>query len=131
MAPPQYAPGYQPGMFQRSGSGFLGSALTTAAGVAGGMVAANALTSLFSGSGHSGAANAASFVPQGVLPGGQDAAPWATPAVAAPASDPYAQGGEQKDYAADQSWQPAQQDSGWEDAAAETDSGGWSDVDNS
>ncbi len=48
--PPQYAPSYQPGMFQRSGSGFLGSALTTAAGVAGGMVAGNALMSLFSGS---------------------------------------------------------------------------------
>jgi len=47
--PPQYAPGYQPGMFQRSGSGFLGSALTTAAGVAGGLVAGNALMSLFSG----------------------------------------------------------------------------------
>ena len=47
--PPQYAPNYQPGMFQRSGSGFLGSALTTAAGVAGGIVAADALTSLFSG----------------------------------------------------------------------------------
>ena len=48
--PPQYAPNYQPGMFQRSGgSGFLGSALTTAAGVAGGMVAGNALMSLFSG----------------------------------------------------------------------------------
>src|SRR6185437_2593944 len=28
--PPQYPPGYQPGMFQRSGSGFLGSALSTA-----------------------------------------------------------------------------------------------------
>ncbi len=46
--PPQYAPGYQPGMFQRSGSGFLGSALTTAAGVAGGMVVGNALMDLFS-----------------------------------------------------------------------------------
>ena len=43
-------PSYQPGMFQRSGSGFLGSALTTAAGVAGGLVAGNALMSLFSGS---------------------------------------------------------------------------------
>ena len=51
--PPQYAPSYQPGMFQRSGSGFLGSALTTAAGVAGGLVAGNALMNLFSGS-HSG-----------------------------------------------------------------------------
>lgn len=35
-------------MFQRGGSGFLGSALTTAAGVAGGMMAANALEGLFS-----------------------------------------------------------------------------------
>jgi hypothetical protein len=47
--PPQYAPSYQPGMFQRPGSGFLGSALTTAAGVAGGVVAGNALMNLFSG----------------------------------------------------------------------------------
>jgi hypothetical protein len=48
---PQYMPGYQPSMFQRAGggSGFLGSALTTAAGVAGGMVAGNALMNLFSG----------------------------------------------------------------------------------
>ena len=51
--PPQYAPGYQPGMFaQRGGSGFLGSALTTAAGVAGGLVVGNALMNMFSG--HSG-----------------------------------------------------------------------------
>ena len=56
---PQYAqpgavpppPGVQPGMFQRGGSGFLGSALTTAAGVAGGMVAGNALMGMFSGHG--------------------------------------------------------------------------------
>lgn len=52
-APPQYQPqpmpyGMQPSAFQ-GGSGFLGSALTTATGVAGGMLAANALTSLFSG----------------------------------------------------------------------------------
>lgn len=49
---PQYQQmpyGMQPSMFQRGGSGFLGSALTTATGVAGGMLAANALTSLFSG----------------------------------------------------------------------------------
>lgn len=54
-APP---PGYQPGMFARSGSGFLGSALTTAAGVAGGMMAAHALEGLFSGEhgAHEGAA---------------------------------------------------------------------------
>lgn len=49
------APGAQPSMFPRSGSGFLGSALTTAAGVAGGMMAADALEGLFSGHhGHEG-----------------------------------------------------------------------------
>jgi hypothetical protein len=49
--PPQaaYPPGYQPGMFRSGGSGFLGSALTTAAGVAGGVLAADAITSMFSG----------------------------------------------------------------------------------
>jgi hypothetical protein len=55
---PQYAPppqpayaagGYQPGMFQSGGgSGFLGSALRTAAGVAGGVLAADAISSMFS-----------------------------------------------------------------------------------
>lgn len=45
---PAYAPGYQPGMFQRGGSGFLGSALSTAAGVAGGVVMGNALMNLLS-----------------------------------------------------------------------------------
>lgn len=58
-APPQYAqpapmappPGVQPGMFGRGGSGFLGSALTTAAGVAGGVVAGNVLMDMFSGHG--------------------------------------------------------------------------------
>jgi len=51
-APPPQAnlpPGYAPGMFQQRGTGFLGSALTTATGVAGGMLAANAIESLFSG----------------------------------------------------------------------------------
>jgi hypothetical protein len=47
---PQYAPGMaQPGMVQAGSSGFLGSALTTAAGVAGGLVVGNALMDLFSG----------------------------------------------------------------------------------
>ncbi|HXT81195.1 MAG TPA: DUF2076 domain-containing protein [Acetobacteraceae bacterium] len=75
--PPQYAPNYQPGMFQRSGSGFLGSALTTAAGVAGGMVAGNALMNLFSG-GHQGYGS-------GFAGGMPAASPWATPA--APVED--------------------------------------------
>ena len=53
--PPGYSPGYgygQQGMMaQRGGSGFLGSALTTAAGVAGGMLAFNAIEGLFTNRG--------------------------------------------------------------------------------
>ena len=49
--PPAYAPGQQPGMFQQQGTGFLGSALRTAAGVAGGIFAADALMGLFGGRG--------------------------------------------------------------------------------
>ncbi len=139
---PQYAPGYQPGMFQRSGSGFLGSALTTAAGVAGGMMAANALSGLFSG-GHT--AQSASFggggfgggsSPQQNFPG--EAAPWANPSQGA--ADPFDQGGDAKSYPADQTaWtQPAAPDSGWQDASNAQDTGwtdagggdsGWTDTD--
>jgi uncharacterized protein len=53
-AAPQYPPNVQPGMFQQGGSGFLGSALTTAAGVAGGVVAGNLLMDMFSGHGGGG-----------------------------------------------------------------------------
>ena len=137
MAPaPQYAPGYQPGMFQRSGSGFLGSALTTAAGVAGGVMAANALTSLFSGSGShehgwsgnssfgGGGGGGGGFVPDQTALPSADASPWATP----PAADPYAQGGAAKDY--DQaSYQPAPDAGGWTDSSS-SDSGGWTDTNN-
>jgi hypothetical protein len=70
---PQYPPGYNPGMMQRAGgSGFLGTALMTAAGVAGGMFLGNALMSAFSGGG--GAAEAASA---GAF--GQDAVPTSSP----------------------------------------------------
>ncbi len=53
---PQYAQGPQGGMFQpsASGSGFLGGALKTAAGVAGGVVAGNLLMDMFSGHGAGG-----------------------------------------------------------------------------
>jgi hypothetical protein len=75
--PPQYAPGYQPGMFQRSGSGFLGSALTTAAGVAGGLVAGNALMGLFSGhNGMGGGFGGASETVNVFPPGATEASPW-------------------------------------------------------
>jgi len=58
--PPQayYPPGYQRGMVGAGGSGFLGSALTTAAGVAGGIMLGNMLVGALSGGGH---AQAASF----------------------------------------------------------------------
>ena len=126
--PQQYAPGYQPGMFQRSGSGFLGSALTTAAGVAGGMMAANALSGLFSG-GHAQAA-AASFGGGGADSFGQanlagEAAPWANPSLGSP--DPMDQGGDAKDYSQQAAWN-TQPDTGWQDAAAPAQDSGWQDA---
>jgi hypothetical protein len=100
--PPQqvHAPGYQPGMFQRGGgSGFLGSALTTAAGVAGGMLVGNMLMNAFSGGGAAEAASAAS--------GGADSG-WTNPT-----SDPSGQGGAPQDGG----WEQA--DSGWTDAGSD------------
>jgi hypothetical protein len=111
--PPQYPPNYQQGMFQqRGGSGFLGSALTTAAGVAGGVVAGNALMSLFSsreglGGGGLGGAQA----------GGS---PWATPAAPVD-SGTWGQGGgaapANQDYVDNSTWdQPSTGgDSSWTD----------------
>ncbi len=125
--PPQYAPGYSPGMFQQRGPGFLGSALTTAAGVAGGMVAGNALMNLFSGS-HEAAASTASsatdFLP--VPP----SSPWAAPSSATPVSDPYDAGGADKGAVDNSGWTDASQSGvdqgGWTDAS-NVDTGGWSD----
>jgi hypothetical protein len=104
--PPQYAPGYQQGMFQRQGSGFLGSALTTAAGVAGGVVAGNVLMDMFSsrreggglfGGGASPVEGAAAspWATGGALPeppvpadpGYVDQGSWSTPDPAAPSAD--------------------------------------------
>ena len=59
----------------RSGSGFLGTALTTAAGVAGGMVLGNMLMGALSG--HGGAAQAAGFEGGGGF--GQEAVPTSSP----------------------------------------------------
>jgi len=95
--PPQYAP-QQPGMFQRSGSGFLGSALTTAAGVAGGIVAGNALMNLFSGS-HSGGL--------GGLGGGAEssaASPWGGATDQGTWTDPGAGGSADPGYVDNGSW---------------------------
>ncbi len=128
--PPQYPPNYQPGMFQQRGSGFLGSALTTAAGVAGGMLAANAITGLFSG-GHS----AAGF---GGAPGfGAGAAsPWATPApdqqfIDNSGWDPNAAGAANQDFVDNSSWDNSggggwdQSGGGGGDAGGFDDSGSW------
>jgi len=104
--PPQYGPGYQPGMFQRSGSGFLGSALTTAAGVAGGVLAADALSNLFSG--HHGGFGG------GGLGGSGEQSPWA--------AQPAGAGGNPWDNAQNQN------DPNWDTASNAPDAanqGGW------
>ena len=78
---PQYAPppqpayaqgGYQPGMFQQGGSGFLGGALRTAAGVAGGVLAADALSSMFSGHNYGGGFGGGGFGGGGFGGGGEE-----------------------------------------------------------
>ncbi len=79
--PPQYPPNYQPGLFQRQGSGFLGSALTTAAGVAGGMVIGNALMDLV----------APRHAEAGVFGGGEPvASPWSAGPMGMPGAAPEA-----------------------------------------
>ncbi len=126
---PQYPPNYNPQAMQqmaqpgRGGSGFLGTALTTAAGVAGGMVLGNMLMNAFSG--HHGAAQAG-----GLFGGGTQEAlagsPWTDPAAAGGWGGtkdalPAGQGG------GDQSWGNADyassggSDQGW----GGQDQGGW------
>ena len=93
--PPQpvYPPGYNPGMLQqgRGGSGFLGTALTTAAGVAGGMVLGNMLMNAFSGGG---AAHAAT--PLADAAGASS--PWTDPGAAAAAQGWGEDGGAKSDW---------------------------------
>ena len=120
--PPQYAPGYQPGMFQQSGSGFLGSALTTAAGVAGGMVVGNMLTNMFTGGHHMGGGWGDPTY------GGGGGGPWGAPAVTDQGA--WDNGGaaapSNQDYVDNGSWdqQPAQ-DASWSDNSGGGDSGSW------
>ena len=104
---PQYAPGYQPGMFQNRGSGFLGSALTTAAGVAGGMVAGHALMNMFSGG--AGHAQSAISDPTG------GALPWTPDPNAGPGT------GHVQDTGA---WTPVENNAGWSNNTSDP---GWSD----
>jgi uncharacterized protein len=109
--PPQYPPNYNPGMFQRQGSGFLGSALTTAAGVAGGVLAADAIRDLFSphqsfaggygaapdpidpGSVEQGAPPDQGYVDQGTWDQGTDQGTWNDPSGGAGQDSGWDQGG--------------------------------------
>ena len=125
-------------MFQGRGTGFLGSALTTAAGVAGGMVAGNALMNLFSGN-HGGGGGGgfgggfgspASHVPESqqfpsLAQPASDGSAWASAA----GGDPYEVGGLGKSSTAEPGgWQQAAApDSGWQDAPS-SDGGGWEDA---
>ncbi|GBQ12820.1 DUF2076 domain-containing protein [Swaminathania salitolerans] len=114
-APPPQAtlpPGYSTGMFQQRGTGFLGSALTTATGVAGGMLAANAIESLFSG--HHGAGAGGFGSGETVINNNYgDAA----------GNDPFAGGGQDagQSYDAD-NWGGGGDAGGWGDSG-----GGWGD----
>lgn len=147
-AQPQYAP--PPMMMQQQGSGFLGGALRTAAGVAGGLVAGQALMNLFEG-GHRGLFGGVSdpgvgfggpeAVPGGFAGGGEPgwvggADPGLASGAAAPgfAGDPMDQGGALKSdpvsdpYAAQggSPWtQAPDQGAGWQQA---DNSGGWQDA---
>jgi len=94
---PQYPPNYQPGMFrQGGGSGFLGSALTTAAGVAGGMVVGNALMGAFSGHGGGESPFGGSSATTAFDGAGTD--PTAGYSNEASAADPFAGGGQPASY---------------------------------
>jgi hypothetical protein len=112
--PPQYPPNFQPGMFQRQGSGFLGSALTTAAGVAGGLVAGNALMSLFSGGHGLGGGGFASGFGGGNSSIAGENNPWG--GAAAPGADPgYVDNGTWDTAGSDQSsWADNSGDPGWD-----------------
>jgi hypothetical protein len=147
---PQYQqPQYQqPGMLGRSGSGFFGSALTTAAGVAGGMVAGNALMNLFEGhhgyeGGYGGFGSGAAFTPpvEYIPVPTPDAQPWGAPATG---TDPYDAGGAQKSdlghvdssgwtntTGTDAGWtDTSNTDSGWTDTGASDSGSDWTDTSN-
>jgi hypothetical protein len=126
--PPQYPPGYQPGVFQRAGgSGFLGSALTTAAGVAGGMLAADAIRDMFSPhQGFGGALGGEALGGGGLLGGAAadqgyvDQGTWTDPNAGAAPDQGYVDQGTWDQGGGDQS--------GWTDpgsAPDDTSGGGW------
>lgn len=88
---PQYPPGYNPGALQqgRSGPGFLGTAVMTAAGVAGGLVLGNAIMGMM---GSGGAAEAATGAADAAGGFGQEAVGSATSAWTDPGAAAASQG---------------------------------------
>ena len=112
--PPNYPPNMQPGMFRQGGSGFLGSALSTAAGVAGGVVGANLLMDMFSG--HSGAGGGGLF---GGGVGGGAGMPQETII-----NNNYGDAGNAGGW--DNNAQSAP-DAGWDNSAPDNSGGGWDD----
>ncbi|MCG7363337.1 DUF2076 domain-containing protein [Roseomonas sp. ACRSG] len=120
MAPPpqpiQPPMGYNPGMMQAGrGPSFLGSALTTAAGVAGGMVLGNALMNMFDGGAAEAATSAASSVGDFAQEAVPASSPWTDPGQdAAPFDD---NGGWNNDAAADGGFD----DPGFDDAGYDED----------
>lgn len=114
----------------RSGPGFLAGALTTAAGVAGGMVLGNALLGMFSGQGGAAqAASAGAFGQEQVPSGGS---PWTDPGQAA--AGPWGGGQGQAQPAASSDWgqedaRPAGYDDGHDvDAGGYDDGGGMDEI---
>jgi hypothetical protein len=114
--------GQQGMMAQRGGSGFLGSALTTAAGVAGGMLAFNAIEGLFTDRGAQ-SIGAGTFGTDQVGGGGFDQSGWG--------NVPADQGGGVADNSGWQTLpdQSAADNSGWQDTSVPDDNsgGGWDD----
>jgi hypothetical protein len=105
---PQYPPGYNPQAFQQpqqQGPSFLGGALRTAAGVAGGMVVGNMLMNAFSHHGQDASAAAAGGFGGGhaASPGGS---PWQNPDAVA-ASQGWDGSGGTKDFGAPDKFAPA------------------------
>ena len=140
---PQYAPppqpayaqgGYQPGMFQQGGSGFLGGALRTAAGVAGGVLAADAISSMFSPHNYGGGFGGGGFGGGGFGGGGEEVINETTvnnygPQDGSGGADPWAGAGQSAPDAPSGDWSGSGDSGGsdaWSGGGAADDSGGGS-----
>ncbi len=106
---PQYPPGYNPAAMQSRGPGFLGTAMMTAVGVAGGLLLGNAIMGALSGGAAEAATAAAGDFAQDAVP---TSSPW---------TDPAAAGG----YGADAA--PAADDASAYDAGGGYEDGGYDD----